>query len=102
MITSPGGWPCCWRPLPSIVAGGSESNSVVTRQPAVSDQMRRFIGSNGGSAVWLALILLTALALMIVIFHYTQSSAMITAPSQSGQKIAVNTGANEYANALIC
>lgn len=84
-----------------IVAGGSESNSVVTRQPAVSDQMRRFIGSNGGSAVWLALILLTALALMIVVFHYTKFGYDYRA-LQSGQKIAVNTGANEYANALIC
>ena len=84
-----------------IVAGGSESNSVVTRQPTVSDQMRQFIGSNGGSAIWLALILVTALALMIVIFHYTKFGYDYRA-LQSGQQIAVNTGANEYANAMGC
>ncbi len=84
-----------------IIAGGSESNSVVTRQPSVSDHMRRFIGSNGGSPVWLAVILLTALMLMIVIFHYTKFGYDYRA-LQSGQKIAVNTGANEYANAFAC
>lgn len=84
-----------------IIAGGSESNSVVTRQPAVSDQMRQFIGSNGGSPVWLFVILITALLLMIVIFHYTKFGYDYRA-LQSGQQIAVNTGTKEYVNAMVC
>lgn len=38
---------------------------------------------------------------MIVIFHYTKFGYDYRA-LQSGQQIAVNTGANEYANAMGC
>ena len=84
-----------------IIAGGSESNSVVTLQPDISNQMKMFISANGGSPLWLALILATTLALMILIFHYTKFGYEYRA-LQSGQKIAVNTGAKEYTNAFLC
>lgn len=84
-----------------IVARGSENNNIVTLQPAVSGRLKTFIGANGQSVVWLAVILVTALLFMIVVFHYTKFGYDYRA-LQSGQKIAVNTGANEYANALVC
>lgn len=84
-----------------IIAGGSESNSVVTLQPEISGALKVFIGSNGGSPIFLFLILVTALAFMILVFHYTRFGYEYRA-LQSGQTIAVNTGANEYKNALIC
>lgn len=84
-----------------IIANGSEKNSVVTLQPGISNQMKMFISANGGSPVYLAIILITALAFMIVVFHYTKFGYDYRA-LQSGQKIAVDTGVREYPNALIC
>ena len=84
-----------------IIAGGSESNSVVTLQPDISNRMKMFISANGGSPLWLALILATTLALMILIFHYTKFGYEYLA-LQSGQKIAVKNGAKEYTNAFLC
>ena len=84
-----------------IIANGSEKNSVVTLQPEISNQMKAFIGANNGSPIYLALILITALAFMIVVFHYTKFGYDYRA-LQSGQKIAVDTGVREYSNTLIC
>ena len=84
-----------------IIANGSESNIVTSRQPVVSDALKRFIGQNGASPVYLLLILGLALLFMIAVFHYTRFGYDYRA-LQSGQKIAVNTGANEYLNCLIC
>lgn len=84
-----------------IIAGGSEKNSVVTMQPTISNQMKAFIGANNGSPIFLIVILVLALAFMVVVFHYTKFGYDYRA-LQSGQKIAVNTGANEYANAMVC
>lgn len=84
-----------------IAANGSESNSVVTLQPAISNQLKAFIGANGNSPLFLILILAAALAFMVLVFHYTKFGYDYRA-LQSGQKIAVNTGANERVNALLC
>ncbi len=84
-----------------IIAGGTESNSVVTLQPQISGALKTFIGANGGSPIFLFLILATALAFMVLVFHYTRFGYDYRA-LQSGQTIAVNTGANEYKNALLC
>lgn len=84
-----------------IIAGGSESNIVTSRQPVISDALKRFIGQNGASPVYLLIILAAALLFMIAAFHYTRFGYEYRA-LQSGQKIAVNTGANEYLNCLIC
>ena len=84
-----------------IIAGGSESNIVTSRQPVISDALKRFIGQNGASPVFLLIILATALLFMIAVFSYTRFGYDYRA-LQSGQKIAVNTGANEYLNCLIC
>lgn len=84
-----------------IIAGGSESNIVTSRQPAISDALKRFIGQNGASPVYLLLILGIALLFMIWAFSYTRFGYDYRA-LQSGQKIAVNTGANEYLNCLLC
>lgn len=84
-----------------IIANGTESNSVVTLQPAVSNKLKAFIGANNSSPVFLILILAAALAFMVLVFHYTRFGYEYRA-LQSGQKIAVNTGANEYRNALLC
>ena len=84
-----------------IIAGGTESNRVVTLQPEISNSMKVFIGSNGGSPINVCLILAVALIFMILVFHYTRFGYDYRA-LQSGQTIAVNTGAKEYRNALIC
>lgn len=84
-----------------IIAGGVESNSVVTRQPEISNALKAFIGANNSSPVFLIIILATALCFMIVVFHYTKFGYDYRA-LQSGQKIAVNTGTNEALNAVIC
>lgn len=84
-----------------IIANGSESNIVTSRQPAISDALKRFIGQNGASPVYLLLILGLALLFMIVAFSYTRFGYDYRA-LQSGQKIAVNTGANEYFNCMMC
>lgn len=84
-----------------IIAGGSESNSVVTMQPAISNKLKVFIGANNSSPVFLIVILVTALAFMVLVFHYTKFGYEYRA-LQSGQRIAVNTGAHEYRNALLC
>ena len=84
-----------------IVAGGSESNSVVTLQPAISGALKLFIGANGQSPIYLLLITGGVLAFMVVAFHYTRFGYDYRA-LQSGQQIAVNTGADEYKNALAC
>ena len=87
--------------LAYIVANGSESNIIVSRQPTISDAMKKFIGQNNSSPIFLIIILLTALCFMIAVFHYTKFGYDYRA-LQSGQKIAVNTGANEALNAVIC
>lgn len=84
-----------------IVAGGSEQNNVIMKNQQVSGIMKTFVGAGGKSPVYLILILVTALAFMIVVFHYTKFGYDYRA-LQSGQKIAVNTGANEYLNTLVC
>lgn len=84
-----------------IIARGSESNSIVTLQPATSGKLKAFIGANNNSPIFLILMLITATAFMIAVFHYTRFGYEYRA-LQSGQKIAVDTGARESANALIC
>lgn len=84
-----------------VVAGGSEKNNVIMKNQTASDTMKAFVGAGGKSPVCLLLILITATAFMIVIFHYTKFGYEYRA-LQSGQKIAVNTGANEYLNTMIC
>lgn len=84
-----------------IVAGGSEANIITSRQPAISDALKRFIGQNGASPVYLLLVLGATLLFMIIVFGYTRFGYDYRA-LQSGQKIAVNTGANEYLNCLLC
>lgn len=84
-----------------VIAGGSEQNNVIMKNQAASGIMKAFVGAGGKSPIYLILILVTSLAFMIVVFHYTKFGYDYRA-LQSGQKIAVNTGANEYLNTLIC
>ena len=49
----------------------------------------------------LAVIMVIALTIMIILFHYTKFGNDYRA-LQSGQKIAVNTGINEKLNAVVC
>lgn len=84
-----------------MVAGGTESNTLTSRQPEISNQLKLFIGANSGSPVHLLIVLALSLAFMIFVFHYTRFGYEYRA-LQSGQKIAVDTGAKEYKNCLIC
>lgn len=84
-----------------VIAGGSEQNNVIMKNQTVSGIMKAFVGAGGKSPVYLLMILVTATAFMVVVFHYTKFGYDYRA-LQSGQIIAVNTGANEYLNALIC
>ena len=84
-----------------VIAGGSEQNNVIMKNQATSGIMKAFVGAGGKSPVYLLLILATSVIFMIVVFHYTKFGYDYRA-LQSGQKIAVNTGANEYLNTIIC
>ena len=84
-----------------IIADGSEQNNVIMKNQATSNVMKAFVGAGGKNPVFLILILATSLLFMIVVFHYTKFGYDYRA-LQSGQKIAVNTGANEYLNTMIC
>lgn len=84
-----------------VIAGGSEQNNVIMKNQTASGIMKTFVGAGGKSPIYLILILITATAFMVVVFHYTKFGYDYRA-LQSGQKIAVNTGANEYLNTLIC
>lgn len=84
-----------------VIANGSEQNNVIMKNTAISALMKGFVGANGKSPLILILILLTSLLFMIAVFHYTKFGYDYRA-LQSGQKIAVNTGANEYLNTLVC
>lgn len=87
--------------LSYMIAGGSESNNVGNLQLDIANSMKAFIGANNSSPIFLLMILGAALLFMIVVFHYTKFGYDYRA-LQSGQKIAVNTGANESRNALLC
>ena len=84
-----------------MVAGGTESNTLTSRQPEISNSLKQFIGANSGSPVHLLILLALSVLFMIVVFHYTRFGYEYRA-LQSGQKIAVDTGAKEYRNCLIC
>lgn len=84
-----------------VIAGGSEQNNVILKNQATSDVMKAFVGAGGKSPVYLLIILAVMTIFMVVVFHYTKFGYDYCA-LQSGQKIAVNTGANEYVNALVC
>ena len=87
--------------LAYVIAGGSEQNNVIMKNQATSNIMKAFVGAGGKNPIFLILILATAVIFMIVIFYYTKFGYDYRA-LQSGQKIAVNTGANEYLNTIIC
>ena len=84
-----------------VIAGGSEQNNVILKNQVTSNVMKTFVGDGGKSPVYLLLILAVMTIFMVVVFHYTKFGYDYRA-LQSGQKIAVNTGANEYLNALLC
>ena len=84
-----------------VIAGGSEQNNVILKNQVTSNVMKTFVGAGGKSPVYLLLILAVMTIFMVVVFHYTKFGYDYRA-LQSGQKIAVNTGANEYLNALLC
>jgi len=84
-----------------MVAGGTESNTLTSIQPEISGRLKQFIGANSSSPVHLLIVLALALAFMIFVFHYTRFGYEYRA-LQSGQKIAVDTGAKEYLNCIIC
>lgn len=84
-----------------VIAGGSEQNNVIMKNQATSNAMKAFVGAGGKNPVFLILILGTSLLFMVVVFHYTEFGYDYRA-LQSGQKIAVNTGANEYLNTIVC
>lgn len=84
-----------------VIAGGSEQNNVILKNQVTSNVMKAFVSAGGKSPVYLLLILAAATLFMVIVFHYTKFGYDYRA-LQSGQKIAVNTGANEYLNALLC
>lgn len=84
-----------------VIAGGSEQNNVIMKNQSTSNIMKAFVGAGGKSPIYIMLILAAEVIFMVVIFHYTKFGYDYRA-LQSGQKIAVNTGANEYLNTIIC
>lgn len=84
-----------------IVTSGM-SRSILTGQniEGISSAMNNYVG-NSNNFTWIILLTLTAVLLMVFLFNYTKFGYDYHA-LQSGQKIAVDTGIKETANALWC